>query len=170
MPDGALSSDGFYSPSISKEAEPHPLDRDDETPIIRVLRKRLGNRQLVIQTDHPDPDWLNRALDEFNRVATLPRGWDSYGALPIDQDTLERAFDVFGRIMVSRAYQPQIGGINTGGISIEWHRPDKGLEIRVESPRHVYAYYYDDSKNIEWEDEVGNDLDQLVPYLDRLEV
>lgn len=130
---------------------------------------KLGRSTVRIGITHLQvPGWLMGVVADLNRVAELPANWDSYGALPIDQRTLEHALYVIVSLMDADSPRPQIGATVRGGVEFEWHSDDKDLEIQVERPFQVHGYFCHDLADEEWEDNIGIDLDRLRPYLRRL--
>ena len=135
----------------------------------RSFQIRIGRSNVRIETSFPGvPDWLTGVVTELNRVANLPPNWDSYGALAVGQRTLEHAFHVVVALMDVRNPVPQVGATVKGGVEFEWHSDGRDLEIQVEGPLQVHAYFYDENVAEEWEDEIDIELDRIKPYLDRL--
>ncbi len=130
---------------------------------------KFGRSTVRFETNYLEvPGWLLGAVADLNRVAELPADWDSYGALPIDQRTLEHALYVIVSLMDDDSPPPQIGATVRGGVEFEWHSDDKDLEIQVEGPFQVYGYFCHEKADEEWEEEIGIDLDRLKPYLRRI--
>lgn len=131
---------------------------------------RIGRSIVRIETSYPGvPDWLTGVVTDLNRVANLPPNWDSYGALAVGQRTLEHALHVVVALMDVGVPVPQVGATVEGGVEFEWHSDSRDLEIQVEGPLQVRAYYFDaEDAAEEWEDEIGIELDRLKPYLERL--
>ena len=132
---------------------------------------RIGTVHYVFSLADPNvQSWLESSVQELNRIAGLRADWDSYGALPVNENTLKCAFDVLVKLMAGRSRGPQIGASVGGGVTLEWHRPGSGLEVRIEGPSRVHAYFYDDNHlDDAWEDDVGwNYPAVLEPYIDRL--
>ncbi len=136
----------------------------------RSFHVRLGCAVVRIETDLLTlPDWLVSLLRDLNSIAFLPPDWDSYGALPITQQILEHAFDVIVKLMDEDTPLPEVGATVRGGVEFEWHIDGKDLEVQVESPFKVHAYFYDQQKpEDEWEEDIGVNLSVLEPYIHRL--
>lgn len=137
----------------------------------RRFRVPLGRAYVEIETSRNNlPDWLISILRELNRIAVLPSNWDSYGAVPIGQRTLEHALDVIRKIMDEKRVlpTPQTGATASGGVGFEWHFGGKDLEIEIEAPFKVHAYFYNERTGEEREDDIGTDLKLLDPILDRM--
>lgn len=134
------------------------------------FRVRLGRATVRIDTTrHTLPDWLLEVVRDLNRIVLLPPNWDSYGALPIDQPTLEHALHVIVKIMDDDIPLPQVGATVRGGVEFEWHIDGKDLEIQVGRPFEVHAYFHDEQKpEDEWEEDIGVNLDVLETYIDCL--
>lgn len=140
------------------------------TPIFHFTVS-IGARNFHLETDNPDVrNWLAQAANELNRIANLPVNWDSYGAMKVNQLTLESATEVLVHLMGGQSVLPHITASVNGGVELEWHGPGMGLEIEVRDPSMVHAYFYDDDRpNDEWEDDVSwRDDVKLRAYIDRV--
>ena len=130
----------------------------------------LGRDEVRLETSAGAlPGWVHGIARGLNRVAGLPENWDSYGALPVSQRVLRRALDVALKVMEDRYPEPQVGATVKGGVSFEWHRSGRSLEIEIEGASSVHAYYFDEfDPSADWEAELDGDLAQLAPYMKRL--
>src|SRR3990167_7857996 len=77
------------------------------------------------------PLWQISIAPALRRLTELRQGWDSYGALPIDRNTLARALAVLSRVMPPDAPAPQAVPLNDGGVQFEWHVGGIDLEFEV---------------------------------------
>ena len=136
-------------------------------------RIRIGTTDFEYRLSNSDAlGWLALAVAELNRVFSLPADWDSYGAVPVNQQTLAGAFIVLIDLMEGRSTLPKISASVAGGVEFEWHQPGLGLEIEVRAPSMIHAYFYDDDNpNAEWEDDVAPDhVILLGPFIDQVAV
>lgn len=135
----------------------------------RVFRVPLGREFVTIETGETDlPDWLERAISELNRIASLKENWDSYGARIVPQRTIEHALATLMRLMRPGVPFPSIHPTPSGAISFGWHARGRDLEVTVERPFVVTGYYADDDNpDQEWDGAVGLDLEEIA---DRISV
>ena len=135
-----------------------------QNQVRQVYRVRLGRRNVKIETSGVDlPEWLHQAIAELNQIAELREDWDSYRALTVPQRTIEHALATLMRLVDSGLPLPQIHPTPQGGIAFGWHVPGRDLEVTVERPFVVHAYYRDDARpEDEWEGAVGLDLEEIT--------
>ena len=137
----------------------------------RKFRVPLGRADVLIETTREAlPDWLVSVLRKLNEIAALPGNWDSYGAAPVDQRSLEHSLELILKIMEDNEMlpPPRVSATVRGGVGFEWRSEGKDLEIELEGPFRVHAYFFDELSGEEWEDDVGIDLTALDPYLARI--
>ena len=166
MFDGMLAKRDYYSPGLQSQ-EPPSLDWSDEAEW-KTLRVTLPQEQIRISVNPRDVSWLMEGLKQFNRIALLPENWDSYGTSPVKDEVLIYALCAFFELVPYGYRMPQIGATVRGGVSMQWHKANSGLELSIEEPGHIYAYYYSDDEDKEWERDIRNNLDVLGPYLNEL--
>lgn len=82
--------------------------------------------------------WIGESIKTLRRFQSLPTNWDSYGAAPIDKETVERTIDVFLDIfnqseLRDRLPSPRVVPCPDGSIQMEWDVADCELEIVVSS-------------------------------------
>lgn len=130
----------------------------------QVYRVRLGRANVKIETNGAGlPEWLHQAIAELNQIAELRENWDSYRARPVPQRTIEHALAILMRLVDSGLPLPQIHPTPPGGIAFGWHVPGRDLEVTVERPLVVRAYYRDDARpEDEWEGTVRLDLEEIT--------
>jgi hypothetical protein len=86
----------------------------------------LGNR-IVAAEDVELPGWIEPILRRIFELETLPRGWDSYGAVPVSRQHSEAALDFLGLVMTDDLDLPDVVPLADGGVQLEWRR--SGLDI-----------------------------------------
>jgi hypothetical protein len=57
--------------------------------------------------------------------------WDSYGGLPSDDGAVEIAIGIVAGLAISKVATPSIIPTADGGISLEWHDPNRDFVITV---------------------------------------
>ncbi len=73
-------------------------------------------------------------LDAIDRLATLPAGWDSYGAPAIEREALERARWCLSelRTRLGAAYRdPEVGPDVGGGVELIWEPARGSYEVHA---------------------------------------
>ena len=128
----------------------------------------LGNAHVKLETTGDFPTWATEAVERLNRAAALPQNWDSYGARPVTQRTLEHALLVLTKIMEPGFRVPRILATSHGGIQFTWVAGDKELEITVDAPLRGQFYFVDDSTGEEEEDNIGINYSALSPYVEQV--
>ena len=87
------------------------------------------------------PVWLLPALSGLQELASLPAGWDSYGAPPIDPGCVIKAVHVLMEAMEPDTPAPSVVPTSRGGVQFEWHIGGIDFEIEIEPTYLVSAYY-----------------------------
>jgi hypothetical protein len=107
--------------------------------------------RLTVDVDGSAPTWLDGALLRLQEIARLQRNWNSYGAPPIDVESLTRTIDVMNDVMMEHdRLNPQIVPTNNGGIQISFESGPEVLEIIVTRTDSI-ASYEDTKRAIAWE-------------------
>lgn len=101
-------------------------------------------RGLVARIYSGAPSWMPSVLGRLKRLLSLPGGWDSYGAPPIDRDAVVHVVEVLNRALGPDAPAPQVVPTPFGGIQLEWHRRGVDLEIEIR-PDGSYSLCFEDA-------------------------
>ena len=136
-----------------------------------VFPATIGTLRVTIWYDSPDLfEPLLFLVGRLHEIASRPKNWDGYGALPPSEDTVRLALELTIELMnLGKTYRlPQIGSTAVGGIEFEWHNSDCDLEVEIDPTGRVVGYYYGGSSEDEWEGEISGGASQLVPYLNRI--
>ena len=64
----------------------------------------------------------------FKDLRNLKANWDSYGAVPIDERAIQKAYEIW-RLLPGRAFQ--VVPTSDGGVQLEEHRDGFDIEITV---------------------------------------
>jgi hypothetical protein len=107
--------------------------------------------------------WIEPVRERLEWIASLPSGWDGYGAARVGKETIERAFRFLQAVLPAAAPAPDIGPTKDGCLVFEWHRIGTDLEIRMRSPSD-YEVSFDDNDHPEksWEAMVSANLHLVV--------
>ncbi len=81
---------------------------------------------------------LNEKLTEFVR---LPKGWDGYVAKQIDVQTATYALTVLSDLVGAHSEAPSVVPVAGGGVQFEWSSGGAHLEILVNGPTEIHAWY-----------------------------
>jgi hypothetical protein len=110
---------------------------------------------------------LNAAELRLSYLLSLPEGWDSYGAQPVQRDLAERALDVIRLLLEARVPEPSIVPTPMGGIQLEWHVNDMDFEVTVES-QFALEFYFHHGDREDVEGVLTQDLGPALPFLDQI--
>lgn len=106
---------------------------------------------LSVEWTGPEPSWLRPALEVLVELRTLPRNWNSYGALPIADRAIQVAIALLHDVMPERAPHAQIVPTAPGGVQLEWHTGGIDMEIEVEPNGEASVICEDLRTGEEWE-------------------
>lgn len=145
---------------------PTPPSTDWTGQDLRWKIIKLGKAEVRLDyTSATAPSWVEAAVNALNRISQLPENWDSYGANPIQQRTLEHALWVLTKVMSPRVTLPDITPTNRGGVRFEWSGHGKELEVIVEAPFRCVMRTLDDASGAEDEAPFSIDFGPLVAFL-----
>jgi hypothetical protein len=111
------------------------------------------------------PEWLKEAGETPRGFATLPDGWDSYGAKSIEPHVVDAAIELLHRIVQHNTLKPAVVPTNRGGIQIEWHTQGVDLEIEITPHGGIRLLYDNPQEDAEEEFELGLDLTPLTDLI-----
>ena len=111
------------------------------------------------------PEWLKEAEETLRGLATLPEGWDSYGAKSTERHAIDSAIELLRRIVQHDTPKPAVVPTNRGGIQIEWHTRGVDLEIEITPHGDIRLLYENPQENAEEEFELGFDLKPLADLI-----
>ena len=175
MPDGthmfSTSDTPVVQPYHSPETRPMPaigIARDHESRL-RMVRIDFNNEKVEFWIAPDEFLEVASLIEEFNRIARLPHDWNSYGASPVDQNTLKYAFGVLLELdCLTPAKRPQISATVNGGVAFDWHRRKRGLELEILAPYRMSYFFYDEETEAEEERTIGGDTDLLAELVRRI--
>ena len=109
------------------------------------------------------PGDVNGQLD---CLKTLEPNWDSYGALPIDEKSIQAAREFIARLPPSTWGVTAVNPTPNGGVQFEWEAGSRSLELEFEAPSTIRYLKSDDEAKIEEEDsfDIG-DIQRAVSLL-----
>jgi hypothetical protein len=92
-----------------------------------VVHLELVGNRFVADEDVELPGWIGPILRAVFRLESLPRNWDSYGAIPVQRRHTEAVLDFLGLVMTDDVELPEVVPLGDGGLQLEWRRDD--LEV-----------------------------------------
>lgn len=135
----------------------------------KMFRVTLGRATITLESSSDRlPEWLEIVIAELNRLAGLAPNWDSYGARPVAQRTIEHTLEAVIRLVEQGAAAPSLRATPQGGIELAWHSRGRDLEVTIERPFVISIFYHNEAHpETDWEGRAGLDLQEI---LDRVAV
>jgi hypothetical protein len=96
------------------------------------------------------PIWLAEMRDKIQELSTLGRGWDGYGAVPLDRIPLRAAWEFVRSFSPFLRVPPALVPTSAGGVVLEWHRAGTDLEIE---------FTLKGEADVSFDDESGGDFE-----------
>jgi hypothetical protein len=112
----------------------------------------VSNVHLLIPWQ-PTQYWPQRIMTRLVELLSLPAGWDTYDAPPIDQRAVARAGQLLLRTMDEWSPLPDILPSSDGGVILEWYRPT--VQLRIDVPPEGSPELYYQQGDASWEGTVG---------------
>lgn len=120
----------------------------------------------VIEVIMPSPRWLMAMVDEVNRAAQLPQGWDSYGSPRLNVKAAVRAIELLERLSFSGP-SPWISPTSDGGLHLEWDRGALSVKLDMDESGDVEVLVEEGDICAEWTSNAFGD-GQLHEVLQRI--
>jgi hypothetical protein len=76
--------------------------------------------------------WFPAAGMHLAEICRLKRGWNSYGAQPVDAAVAQFVTALLHLLDLKNFRQPTITPTARGGITLEWNKGNEGVEVSVE--------------------------------------
>jgi len=115
-------------------------------------------------------EWLDDVAQQFETIANLPEGWDTYGAPRPDIRILNSGWWLLLSLCRACAVpRPHVNPTRTGGIQFEWEDEARYFEIEIIDETAAGYFYRDDDMALEEEGElsVGGRLGDVLEYIRR---
>jgi hypothetical protein len=116
-------------------------------------------------------EWLEQAARQFQAIASLPHGWDSYGSPPPDVGKLEAGWRLLLRLCVAGDLpKPYINPTRDGGVQFEWEDGPRYFEVEVQRAAEATYFWRDDAAAVEEEGTIseGEPLHPIVGFVRRV--
>lgn len=75
--------------------------------------------------------WQLRAIEKIASLRRLPENWDSYGATPISEETLDAAEELIALPALPSVATPRVLPLADGSVQIGWQNGDREADIEV---------------------------------------
>lgn len=100
-------------------------------------------------------DWRPAVEAELEKLSSLPRNWDSYGAPPIEPTIIAAARAFMRSLPAKSTPAPLVVPMSAGNLQLEWHRGKKVLELEFETPHTIRYLQWDPQAGVEEEDAIS---------------
>ena len=125
-------------------------------PTSPLTAHRLSAPPEVLQEVH----WLAHIEAEMESYLDLAPNWDSYGGGPAPKEIVDAAV-MIARIMAEYGFsRPAVCPESSGGILLEWEKPDRALTIDLDS-NDGFSFVYESPGMPELE----GDIEHFVTFL-----
>ena len=135
---------------------------------IRMMPGPDFHRPASLTCEPEVPAWQGPTVESLLDLLQLPKNWDGYGAIQIQEQLAQKALMVLVEVMENDAPAPSVVPLSDGGIQVEWHRLGRNLEIEFPAGETPSFYYYEDGSELESEGQVSRSYDRIQAYLANL--
>ena len=125
----------------------------------------------VIEGRRALPSWLPEVLGKLNAIASLPDGWDSYGAPSPDIHKVEAAGGLLICLAVEQDFpKPYVNPTRSGGVQFEWENGSRSFELEIVGERAATFLYSDSDERVEETGDVfeTESLSSVLTYIHRV--
>src|SRR5437870_11865156 len=122
-------SDVLARPAVITAAveQPSPVPR-------RVVIRKQGPALFVdVYANRPTSPTFLKSVEAVADLLSLPPGWNSYSAKPIDHQNARQAIRLLAEFLKPNTPPPSVVPTVRGGIQLDWHTRGVNVEIYVES-------------------------------------
>jgi len=122
-----------------------------------------------VRVPENNSDWIISLQDRFDKLTSLPLGWDGYEGRPVSFTTAQFAANLIERLFTRNLRPPQLVPGSDGTLQIEWHQNQLDIEIDILKPYSVIATYYNHVTDNTEEIELQSDFNRLYEWIVELE-
>jgi len=143
---------------------------EQAAPVLRrvVIRKRGSEVLVEVYANHPMSATFLKSVEAVADLLSLPPGWNSYAARPIDHQNAREAIRLLATFLRPNTPPPSVVPTVRGGIQLEWHTGGANVEIYIESQSDV-SFFADDAVSGDSSDvPLSGHEDELRSWLNRL--
>ncbi|WP_164103406.1 hypothetical protein [Candidatus Laterigemmans baculatus] len=130
-----------------------------------------GDEGLMVTLARREPaPWRYECLDHLDRLRELPANWNSYGALPIADASIDYAKEILVALSsFTGISRPRIAASPSGFVALswEWEHDTRELDVEVRANGLIgYAYSDENAPSDDTEAETS-DVGEIVAILTR---
>lgn len=104
-------------------------------------------------------EWAAHLWSRVVELSSLPRGWDSYGALPLQQLAIEALRDTIAELSNSINSAPAVSLTTDGGLQCEWLGAEHSVTLSIDGLGDVSVQHEHAPSGAEWEGPLDEVLD-----------
>lgn len=93
------------------------------------------------------------------------RGWDSYGARPVNPEALDRAVRFVLHLVDYELAPPRLSPLNDGGVRLEWFGAVGEVWIDIPASGEASCFFEDERNGDEWEGPIDEAPPQMLELL-----
>jgi hypothetical protein len=143
------------------------------TPTLRRLPVRLSVNGTSIEFTYITfeaglPGWADSVLGSLAERWGTRAGWNSYGALPTNQQLVVKLLNILSDLLRDESRPPIITPLADGGVQAEWHHSNQDLEIVVPADEEPNYYYLSHSNNVEEEADLHQNYAHVQDLIEQL--
>lgn len=96
----------------------------------RIAVQDTGGLYLLSRTERKS--WLKTTERKIRKLGELKRGWDSYGAYPVDPNSISTALEFIAELAgVTGICEPAVAGTPSGHVALMWSWKDGTRELEM---------------------------------------
>jgi hypothetical protein len=143
---------------------------EQPTPVLRrvVIRKRGLDLLVEVYANHPMSSTFRKSVEAVADLLSLPPGWNSYSAKPIDHQNARQAIRLLAEFLKPNTPPPSVVPTVRGGIQLEWHTGGVNVEIYIESQDDVSFFAEEAGSGNSSEVPLAGHEEELRSWLQRL--
>jgi hypothetical protein len=152
---------------MSAAFQGHTAARYFESENVSAFRRPADR---VVLNRHPQIEWTRALESRFNKLTSLPVGWDGYAGRPVSFTCARFAADLLQRLYDGALPPPSLVPGSDGSLQVEWHINQFDIEIDVLGAFDVMATRHDCLTEQFEEIELTNDFTDLARWITDLKV
>jgi hypothetical protein len=137
-------------------------------PELRRMRFPFDGGECVVEIAKVTSAWVTPTVSRLANLLSMPQGWDTYGAPPVDLGCIKAAITVVLPLMYDGTPAPAVVPTSGGGVQLEWHTRGIDLEVEIRSPSRISACFEDQHTQSAWDIERLYDFGRLRDALREL--
>lgn len=174
LAEAAILSEGWLSATTLPDALARPavVTAAVEQPTAAlqrvVVRKRGPGLVVEVYANQPMSPTFLKSVEAIADLLSLPPGWNSYSAKPIDHQNAGRAIRLLAEFLKSNTPPPSVVPTVRGGIQLEWHTRGVNVEIYIESQSDVTFFAEEAGSGSSSDVPLSGHEEELRSWLQRL--